>query len=153
MTEEQPDTNTESSISKSTFDWSVLFDKHFRQAFQDECGELPDNPASQDFQIAATIAFVSTLRESGIKQEDLVDFVGQAIWSQSNSNSEWTTVKSNRRAELIDKMFLDSITIEERFELGSLTRTMRAVLDTEENLPVSGAKKLYKDLLRMNDDE
>ena len=50
-------------------------------------------------------------------------------------------------------MFQDSITYVERFELGALTQAMRAAVDTEENIPMAGANKLYKKLLEMDDDE
>ena len=153
MTEEQPNTNTEPTVSKNAFDWSILFNKHFQQAFQQECDDLPKNSSSQDFQRAATNAFIFTLRESGIKQEDLVEFIGKAIWNPSSPYDEWTEEKNNRRTDLIDKMFQDSITYVERFERGALTQAMRAAVDTEENIPMAGANKLYKKLLEMDDDE
>ena len=50
-------------------------------------------------------------------------------------------------------MFQNDITFEERFELNSLTQLMRAAIDTEENIPMIGAEKLYSELLELDDDE
>lgn len=155
MTEEQPDTADESTLSSDALDWSVQFEKHFRDAFQLACTKLGDGSSSDEFQaaVAAIQAFVSTMKDSGIKDATLVDFIGQALWKPTESEITWTEEKSTRRAELIDKMLLGSITFEEKFELGALTQTMRAVLDTEENIPLSGAQTLYSELLEMNDDD
>ena len=153
MTEELPDTENESTLSSSALDWSVLFDKHYRNAFQTACEELSSAPTTDELQGAAALAFIATLRDSGIEDPSLVTIVGQAIWGPAKTKDNWTDEKSHRRVDLIDKMFQDTISIQERFELNSLTQNMRAALDTEENLPITGAKKLYTELLEMDDDE
>ena len=153
MTEEQPDTDDETTLPSDALDWSIQFEKHYREAFQFACAKLSNNSSTEEFQKAAAQAFVSTLRESGIKDTKLVEFIGQAIWIPAQVNLDWTDEKNNRRTELIDKMFQHTISLEERFELGALTRTMRTAFDTEENIPLSGAKKLYSELLEMDDDD
>lgn len=153
MTEELPDTDNESTLSSSALEWSVLFEKHYRDAFQTACVGLSANPTNDDLQSAAARAFINALRDSGIKDPTLVAIVGEAIWGPAKTEGDWTEEKSLRRIALIDKMFQDTISNRERFELNSLTQNMRAALDTEENLPMSGAKKLYSELLEMDDDD
>lgn len=153
MTEEQPDIESEAILSSDALDWSVQFEKHFREAFQFACTKLPSSASNDEFQAAAIEAFIATIKDSGIKDAELVELFGRSLWKPVKAEQTWTEEKNSRRTELIDKMFLDSITNIERFELGALTQAMRAAIDTEENIPLSGAKKLYSDLLELSDDD
>lgn len=153
MTEEQPDIENETVLSSDALDWSVQFEKHFREAFQFACTKLPSTASNNEFQAAAIEAFIATIKDSGIKDAKLIELIGRTLWEPAEAKQAWTEEKNSRRMELIDKMFRDSITNVERFELGSLTQAMRAALDTEENTPLSGAKKLYSDLLELSDDD
>ena len=153
MTDEPPKIDSDPVLSTDALDWSVSFDSHYREAFQKSCAGLPGKPDIEDFQRAATFAFISTLRESGIKDVKLIEFVGQAIWEPVKPEDDWDEDKNLRRTQLIDKMFQNDITFEERFELNSLTQLMRAAIDTEENIPMAGAEKLYSELLELDDDE
>ena len=109
MTEELPDIENESTLPSSALDWSVLFEKHYREAFQAACEKLSADPTTDDFQNAAAQAFITTLRDSGIKDPTLVAIVGEAIWGPAKTDGDWTEEKSLRRIALIDKMFQDTI--------------------------------------------
>ena len=152
MTEEQPD--TEPSIPTDALDWSQVFDKRFRETFQTEFHNLPEKSSEEDFHRAATRAFVLTLRESGLSRETLLKFLEEAMRRTTSQTLQvWTEARNKRRSELIAKKFQDAITVKEQFELRALTCAMRAALDTEENVPFSGAQKLYSKLLKMDDDD
>ena len=153
MTDELPDAENEPTLSSDALEWSFLFEQHYRDAFHESCAELPLNPETKDFQNAAAQAFIATMRDSGVRESELVEFVGQAIWKQTKIQENWTPKKNLRRIALIDKVFQNTITHKEQFELSSLTQIMRAAVDTEENIPTLGAKKLYSELLELDDDE
>ena len=153
MTDELPDIENEPPTLSDALDWSVLFERHYREAFRINCFELTTDSTSENFQAAAAQAFISTLRDSGIEESSLIKIVGEAIWGPTKVDEQWTEMKNIRRTDLIDKMFLDALTFEEQFELNSLTRIMRAALDTEANIPTAGVKKLYLELRKREEDK
>jgi len=62
---------------------------------------------------------------------------------------EWTQEKADRRCELIDKQIQRTISSHEQIELERLTEELCAHVDTEENVPLAGARRLHARLLKM----
>lgn len=59
---------------------------------------------------------------------------------------EWNASLNQRRFELIDKEIRGTLSPAEQIELAGLTRIMREQLETEDNLPLEGAKALLRKL-------
>jgi len=59
----------------------------------------------------------------------------------------WTAELNRRRFELIDRDIQGTLTPAEHFELAGLTKLMREQVESEENLPMDGARALHKFLL------
>lgn len=102
MTEKQPE--TESATPTEALDWSLIFGKRFQETCQTEFHNLPKNSSEEDFQRAATNAFVFTMRESGSSREELFRVLEEALLRTKSLKVEnWTEAKNQRRAVLIEK--------------------------------------------------
>lgn len=62
--------------------------------------------------------------------------------------TEWSVSQNARRFELIDKQIQGMLTAEEQVELAQLTEQMRAYLDNETQVPLSGGRRLHAALLK-----
>jgi len=60
-------------------DWLNAFKKHFSFAFQDATSGLADKPSSEELQKAAIAAMTTTLRDSGLSDDQMLIFLGEAM--------------------------------------------------------------------------
>ena len=67
---------------------------------------------------------------------------------QSGPEGEWDEAKNARRCELIDKEIEGTLSASERLELEILQRQAVASRDRVAPLPMKGAVKLHRELLR-----
>jgi len=145
-------TETEAVTEGDDF-WSRQFLKHFELGLLDAVAELPESASLEAYQQATVSAVIQTLVESGMPPEAFVGFAAKALASLDNVPKAWLPVMNDRRMELIDLQIQESITVAEQIELAQLTETMRAVVDSEANLPMERAKALHRKLLSIRRDE
>lgn len=139
------------SIPDQANDWLREFVKHLELHFIDASLALPANASLGDLQQTSLWAVFQTLRDSSSEIDDtaLVDMVGQVLMRQRRTAVQWNPSLNQRRFELIDKEIQASITLAEQLELAGLTHLMRAQLETEDALPLEGARMLHRKLLDM----
>jgi hypothetical protein len=75
--------------------------------------------------------------------------IGQIAIEQQVASVAWTAELDHRRFALLDREIQGDMTPAERLELSGLTQIMRQHLDSETNLPLSGAKRLHRKLIDM----
>lgn len=134
-------------------DWLNAFKKHFSFAFQDATSGLADKPSSEELQKAAIAAMTTTLRDSGLSDDQMLIFLGEAMTTVPINAIEWTPDLNMRRIELIDRDLSKEISFEERIELARLTNALRASVNIEESFPLKGARELHAKLKTMDQKE
>ena len=111
---------------------------------------LDENPTYCRLPNETINAAVNKLIDSPEMQELMHQAIGE-IWVESQlKQTEWNAELNQRRFEMIDKELQETISPEESAELAGLTQLMRNQIDTEENLPLKGAKELHSKLLEMD---
>ncbi|QDV51784.1 hypothetical protein [Gimesia fumaroli] len=144
--------STENSIPGGVHEWIRIFIKNLELNFSDAYRGLPEAPSQSDLEEPAIRTIILTLLESDsrINMESILEIMGQ-IWAEHNTQStEWNAKLNQRRFELIDKEIQEKISTAESIELAGLTNLMRKHVDSEENLPMKGAKELHRKLLELN---
>ena len=134
-------------------DWLNSFKKHFSFAFQDATSSLADKPSSEELQKAAIVAMTTTLRDSGLSDDQMLVFLSEAFETVRKGTVEWTPELNKRRIELIDGDIANEISFEEKIELARLTDALRASVNTEEAFPMKGARELHAKLKTMEQKE
>lgn len=137
------------SIPEQADDWLRQFVRHLELHFIDTSSALPVNVSLRDLQKATLWAVFQTLRDSSSEIDDtaIVEMVGQVLMERKLPAVQWSPSLNQRRFELIDKEIQSTITLAEQIELAGLTHLMRAQLESEEALPLEGARMLHKRLL------
>ena len=69
----------------------------------------------------------------------------------NDGDAAWSSQKNARRLALIDKKIQQTITPKEAIELLRLTKQMRVHCDSEEMVPLEGARRLHRRLLDMDE--
>jgi hypothetical protein len=141
------------TISGEAEFWFNQFLKHATFAFQDRCQSLDESPSHEDVQQVTIESLVDTLLESGASHESLIAAVGKMAVERDSSSAAWTKAMNERRVDLIDRDLQEIATLEEQVELAKLTAIMRLALDTEDNIPLAGAKQLHEKLLNLGQQE
>lgn len=142
-----------SSHSSDAADWLNAFKKHFSIAFQDATSSLNDKPANEDLQKAAVVAMTTTLRDSGLSDDQMLIFLSDAFEAVRVGAIEWTPELNQRRIELIDLEIAKTISFDEKVELAKLTDALRASVNTEKAFPMAGARDLHAKLKAMEQKE
>lgn len=138
--------------------WSRQFLKHFEFNLLDSVARLSDKAALEEYQAATVQAVIETLHDSGMGIAEFPELAAKAIAAVQNTHApdvtaQWTPSMNDRRMDLIDRQIQETITIAEQIELAQLTDAMRAVVDSEANLPMKGAKALHRKLLSIRHEE
>lgn len=141
---------TKPSHPSDAADWLNAFKKHFSIAFQDATSSLADQPANEELQKAAIIAMVTTLRDSGLSNDQMLVFLSEAFGAVRVGTIEWTPELNERRIELIDRDLANEISFDEKVELARLTDALRTSINTEEVFPMKGARELHAKLKAMD---
>ena len=141
------------SHSSDAADWLNAFKKHFSIAFQDATSSLDNKPANEELQKAAVIAMTTTLRDSGLSNDQMLVFLSEAFGTVRGDTNEWTPELNDRRIELIDKDIASVISFDEKVELAKLTDALRNSVYNEEAFPMKGARELHAKLKAMEQKE
>lgn len=141
------------SYSSDAADWLNAFKKHFSIAFQDATSSLPDQPDNEELQKAAIIAMTTTLRDSGLSDDQMLVFLSDAFEVVRAGTIEWTPELNQRRVELIDLDIANKISFDEKVELAKLTDALRSSVNNEKALPMAGARQLHAKLKAMEQKE
>jgi len=150
MPSETPPESSRRSIPESADDWIRIFIKHLELNFADASLSLPANPSYPEIQETSIRAIFQTLLDSGTNTESILETMGQILLQQNPRSTNWNSKLNQRRFALIDKQIQETITTDEIFELAGLTNLMRKHVDSEENLPMKGAKELHRKLLELD---
>lgn len=140
-------------FSSHAADWLNAFKKHFSIAFHDATSDLPTDADDAELQKAAIAAMTNTLRDSGVSDEQMLVFLGDAFENVHSVAIEWTPELNQRRIDLIDRDIAHSISFDEKIELAQLTNALRDNVNTEENFPMQGARELHAKLKAMEQKE
>ena len=143
------------SISSDAEDWGSQFVKHLELEYTNAASELPTGATGPHFRQAMMTAVVKVLHESGAKSEEITRLLKESVSRRSpiDSSVEWTSERNARRLELIDKWIQQTLSPGEAVELERLTERMRVHCDTEEMVPLEGARRLHRHLLGIDDSE
>lgn len=112
--EKPPETDSPNpAIPTAAAEWLTVFKKHFSIAFKDEVESLSKaTPQDSDLQQAAVGAMISTLRDSGLSEDNVLGFLGEAFRKVQSEPVEWTTELAQRA-----RMFLRSFSANIRISL------------------------------------
>ncbi len=149
----QPESNV-GEVSEAANDWFRQFLKHV-EIFMAETGQgLRTNAELVDYRLAAMRAVKLTLLDSGMNAEEFRQLLGQVAIEDANTPEklEWNSDLNKRRFELIDRDIQGTLSPVEQIELAGLTHLLREHVDSEENVPFEGARKLHR-LLTETDSE
>lgn len=147
----QPESDA-GEISEAVNDWFRQFLKHL-EIFMVETGQgLPADSEPADHCLAAMRAVKLTLLDSGMDDEGVRNLLGRIAVEETNTGTqlEWNAELNKRRFELIDGDIQGTLNPAEQSELAGLTHLMREHVDSEDNLPFEGAKKLHRRLTEMD---
>lgn len=147
----QPESDA-GELSESANDWFRQFLKHL-ELFMVETGQgLPTDSKLTDHRLAAMRAVKLTLLDSGMDDEEVRSLVGRVALEDADlpAQLEWNADLNKRRFELIDGDIQGTLSPAEQIELAGLTHLMREHVDSEDNLPVEGARKLHRLLTEMD---
>lgn len=154
--EESPESQVQQeagSISSDAADWGRQFVKSLRLEYAHLASELPTDATWPDFQQAMVIAVGRVFDESGATPESIA-----RLWEEVadrllpvDADPTWSREKNAQRLKLIDKKIQRTLTPEEAVELTRLTKQMRVCCDTEEAIPLEGARQLHRQLLDMDE--
>lgn len=141
------------SISSAAADWGTQFVKVLELEYEGLASELPTDATWPDFQQAMVIAVGRVFDESGATPESIA-----RLWEEIadrllpvDADPTWNREKNTQRLKLIDKKIQRTLTPEEAVELTRLTKQMRVYCDTEEAIPLEGARQLHRQLLDMDE--
>lgn len=138
------------SISVEASSWIGRFVSLFEHKFTLAAEGLSADAELSKFHLATFHAFVQTFQDFGVDKEGIWEMIGIADAQQGDA-TEWNSELNARRFELIDKEIQGTLSLNERVELASLTARMRQHVDSEINMPMEGARKLYESLLKLRE--
>ena len=135
-------------IPSDADDWIRQFIKHLELHFLDASRNLPPRASVSELQVRAAQAMLATFIDSGMEFESALELLGQVAVAWRSGDVAWSDALNQRRFALIDKEIQGALTPAESIELAGLTRIMRDHVDSETNLPVTGARALHQKLLQ-----
>jgi hypothetical protein len=149
---ESPDVLGEHAIASvfgSAKKWGRGFVERLETLFIDAASHLPPGADQADFRHAMATAFAVVLDWEGGNPEETKRTTGKREKAalSAGTSEKWTSEKSARRLELIDKWIQQTLSPDESIELDHLTALLRSVFDTEEMVPLGGARRLHRQLL------
>jgi hypothetical protein len=124
-------------------------------AYADAASNLPLSATEADFRRVMMETFVRVWGESEAGQHE-VNQLGEETASRLSTGDrtpEWNRKRNARRLVLIDRSIQGELSPQEAVELEQLTQAMRVHCDTEEMVPLKGARRLHKHLLSVDEPE
>ena len=146
-TEKQPESGA-GDIPLAVDDWFQQFLKVLELAIIDTEKDLPADAKLEDYGLAALRAVKLTLHDSGLNDDEVLGLFGRIALDRPKSPEKlvWSAALNKRRFELIDRDIQGILSPAEQLELAALTHLMREHIDSENNIPLEGAKKLHQRL-------
>jgi hypothetical protein len=143
----QPDSDV-AGLHEDVEDWFRTFIKSLELSLVELGRELPPRAKSIDCARIALRSVKLILRDSGLADEQIVGLLSRVALENADANEklQWNAELNRRRFELIDRDVQGRLGRAEQLELAGLTQLMREHVDSEENLPMEGAKKLHRRL-------
>lgn len=140
------------SVFSAARKWGRDFVEHLEILYDDVASQLPAGATEVDFRRAMAAAIVLKFDRLGWTPDETTRFFSDALNPKAgfDSSTTWTSEKNARRLELIDKRIQQELNRDEAIELERLTALMRVHCDTEETLPLEGARRLHRQLLQTN---
>jgi hypothetical protein len=133
-------------IPEAASDWFRQFLKLVELTIVEMGPGLPPEATPADCRLAAMRAVKLTLLDSGVDEDAISGLFGQVALEDTTAPMKlaWSAEMNNRRFELIDGDIQGTLSRAEQLELARLTQLMREHVDSEDNLPLEGAKKLHR---------
>jgi len=144
---EPPDSRK--TISTDSDDWIRQFIKHLELHFLDASRDLQPGASVSELQLATARAILVTFIDSGMEFQSVLELLGQTAVAPPSVDVAWSDDLNQRRFTLIDKEIQGALTPAESIELAGLTRIMRDHVESETNLPMTGARALHRKLLQL----
>ena len=143
------------SVASDAEEFGNLFLKHLEIEYSSMVSQLPRTATWADCQRAMMMAVVKVLEESGGQLEEIPPLVTEVAGSVPpvETNTEWNTADNARRTQLIDKWIQRALSTDEAAELEQLTERLRVHHDTEEMVPLEGARRLHRRLMGIDGTE
>jgi hypothetical protein len=136
-------------IVADSADWIRQFIKHFELHALDASRDLPPGASISESRTATARALFATYLDSGMEFESVVELLGRVAVESRGVGNGWSDALNQRRFALIDKEIDGSLTPAESIELAGLTGMMRDHVESEENLPIEGARALHRKLMHL----
>jgi hypothetical protein len=135
--------------------WVRGFLDRLESMFMDSAAEFAPGADQADFRHALATAFAAALDWEGGNPEEIKRALKEPVDAVlgADANEKWTSDKNARRLELIDKWIQQKLSPDESIELDHLTALLRSVFDTEEMVPLAGARRLHRQLLGIDKPE
>lgn len=141
----QPD-SVPGKIPEAANEWLRLFLKHFEIHLVEHAQRLNAESLLRDLSLAALRAVKLTLLDSGLPAERLTELLGLVAFENAGTTEtlQWNGQLNARRFALIDQEIQGTLSDNHKLELVALTQLMRLTIDSEQNLPMEGARKLHR---------
>ena len=143
------------SLASDAEEFGDLFIKHLEIEYSSIVSQLPKTATWTDCQRAMMTAIVKVLEESGVEIEKIPTLVTEVARSipPVETRTEWSTADNARRTQLIDKWIQRTLSTDEAAELEQLTERLRVHHDTEQMVPLEGARQLHRQLMGIDGTE
>jgi hypothetical protein len=140
------------SVSADAIDWGSQFVKHLELEYTSVASRLPTEATWEEFRQAMLRAVLATLLEAGSDLDEISQLLHETppVNHGPDDAAGWTDECNIRRIALIDKMLQQTLSAKEAVELDRLTARLRLHADSEDLVPIEGARRLHKRLLEMS---
>ena len=154
MTVKKQPESRDRELCEAANDWFRTFLKHLEIHMAETGQALRSDSESTELRLAALLAVVLTLRESGADDGEVVNLFARIALEDGGlaNGPAWNSELNKRRFELIDGDIQGTLSRPEQIELARLTGLMRKHVDSEVNLPFEGARKLHRRLMELDPD-
>lgn len=141
----QPD-SVPGKIPEAADEWLRLFLKHLEIHLVENAQRLKAEPSLRDLSFEILRAVKLTLLDSGLTAEQLTELLGVVAFEEmgATETKQWNDQLNARRFALIDQEIQGTLSDTDKLELVALTQLMRQTIDSEQNLPMEGARKLHR---------
>jgi hypothetical protein len=142
-TDDEPEAGLDSDQAILASKFAALLESEFLRLASHGRSESLDIFREQMMQ-----SFVVAMQETGARPAEIAELLQVGLSRLLTSDDgQWTDTKNDRRVDLIDASLQRPLSKDEAFELSQLTELMRRHCDTEDAIPMEGARKLHERLM------
>jgi hypothetical protein len=143
------------SVFGSAKKWGRGFVERLETLFLDAASHLPPGADQVEFRKAMIAAIAVALDWEKTSPQEIQRAIQEPLDQGLglDPQEKWSSDKSARRLELIDKWIQQKLSSDESIELDHLTALLRSAFDTEEMVPLAGARRLHRQLLGIDEPE